>query len=118
MKERRLPQREKIYELLERKYKEYNQPAFIESDPVSIPHLFTLKQDIEIAGLFAATLAWGQRKTIIANCKRLMDWMDNSPYEFVLHHKETDLKRFLQLKHRTFNATDTLYFIEIGRAHV
>ncbi len=112
MKERRLPQREKIYELLERKYKEYNQPAFIESDPVSIPHLFTLKQDIEIAGLFAATLAWGQRKTIIANCKRLMDWMDNSPYEFVLHHKETDLKRFLQFKHRTFNATDTLYFIE------
>ncbi|MFN8285249.1 MAG: TIGR02757 family protein [Chitinophagales bacterium] len=115
MKERRTPQREKIYELLERKYKEYNQAAFIENDPVSIPHRFTKKQDIEIAGLFAATLAWGQRKTIIANATRLMQWMDNAPHDFVVNHKETDLKAFLQFKHRTFNATDTLYFIEFLR---
>ncbi len=110
-------QREKIYELLERKYREYDRAAFIESDPISIPHLFSKKQDIEIAGLFAATLAWGQRKTIIQNSKRLMDWMDNAPHDFVVQHKETDLKPFLQFKHRTFNATDTLYFIEFLKGH-
>lgn len=111
------PQREKIYELLERKYREYDQVLFIENDPVSIPHLFSKKQDKEIAGLFAATLAWGQRKTIIQNSKRLMQWMDNAPHDFIVHHKETDLKPFLQFKHRTFNATDTLYFIEFLKQH-
>lgn len=107
----------RVHELLERKYNEYNTSAFIDSDPVLIPHLFTKKQDIEIAGLFAATLAWGQRKTIINNSKRLLEWMDNAPYEFIVNHKETDLKPFLQFKHRTFNATDTLYFIEFLKEH-
>lgn len=105
-------QREKIYNLLERKYREYNQPRFIDSDPIQVPHLFSKKQDIEIAGLFAATLAWGQRKTIITNATRLMSWMGNAPHQFITQHRETDLKPFLQFKHRTFNATDTLYFIE------
>ena len=101
-----------IKTLLDAKVEQFNRPAFIPNDPISIPHRFQKKQDIEISGLFAATLAWGQRKTIINNCNRLMDWMDNAPHEFILHHKEEDLKKFLGFKHRTFNTTDLLYFIE------
>ncbi len=106
------------YELksfLDEKVLQYNQPGFIEHDPICIPHLFTKKQDIEIAGLFAATLAWGQRITIINNCKKLMKWMDNDPHQFILHHSENDLRPFLEFRHRTFNATDALYFIEFLR---
>ena len=89
----------------------YNRPAFIENDPITIPHQFSKKQDIEISGLFAAVLAWGQRKTIINKCNELMQLMDNDPHHFILHHQESDLKSFLHFKHRTFNATDTLYFV-------
>jgi uncharacterized protein (TIGR02757 family) len=98
-------------DILESKYLQYNQPNFIPNDPICIPHLFSKKQDIEIMGFWAAVLAWGQRKTIINKCKELIELMDNSPYDFILNHEETDLKRFLNFKHRTFNATDTLYFI-------
>lgn len=101
-----------IKELLEEKFYQYNQPGFIENDPVSVPHRFCKKQDIEIAALFAATLAWGQRTTIIQSCTRLLDLMDNDPHEFVVHHREQDLKRFERFVHRTFNATDALYFVE------
>ncbi|MFN3840505.1 MAG: TIGR02757 family protein [Cyclobacteriaceae bacterium] len=109
MKTKRLS--EDVKSLLERKVLQYNQPGFIENDPVSIPHQFSKKQDIEIAGLFAATLAWGQRVTIINNCRRLLTWMDNDPHQFILHHRENDLKPFMDFRHRTFNATDTLYFL-------
>lgn len=104
--------RDFVFELLEKKYQEYNQLSFITADPISIPHQFSKKQDIEIAAFFTATIAWGQRKTIITNASRLMEWMDNAPHDFILNHQEKDLKRFLDFKHRTFNATDTLYFIE------
>lgn len=97
---------------LDQKVEEYNNPGFIIHDPVSIPHLFTKKQDIEIAGFWAAILAWGQRVTIINKCKELFALMDNAPHQFIIEHEESDLKRFLNFKHRTFNATDTLYFIE------
>jgi uncharacterized protein (TIGR02757 family) len=97
---------------LDEKVEKFNQPAFITYDPVSIPHLFTRKQDIEIAGLFAAVLAWGQRVTIINKSKELMAWMDHDPYRFILHHREKDLKRFEAFCHRTFNGTDALYFIQ------
>ena len=86
-------------------------PGFIANDPVSIPHLFSRKQDIEIAGFWAAILAWGQRRTIINKCIELFHLMDNAPYDFITQHKEDDLKVFERFKHRTFNATDTLYFI-------
>ncbi len=99
-------------ELLERKYLQFNHIDFIESDPVSIPHWFSLKQDIEISGLFASVFAWGQRKTIIAKTSELLHLMDNSPYDFVLHHSDHDLKNLEKFKHRTFNSTDTLYFVE------
>lgn len=101
-----------LAQFLNQKYEEYNAFAFIAPDPVCIPHMFSNKQDIEIAGFFAATLAWGQRKTIINKCKDLLERMDNAPYDFMLHHQESDLKRFLGFKHRTFNEVDTLYFIE------
>lgn len=97
--------------LLDEKVEQFNRPDFIANDPISIPHLFTKKQDIEIAGLFAATFAWGQRKTIINKSKEFLSLMDFSPYDFILNHKENDLKTFLSFKHRTFNATDALFFI-------
>ena len=102
---------------LDFKYDQYNQPGFIENDPICIPHLFSKKQDIEIMGFWAAILAWGQRKTIINKCKELIHLMDGAPYDFVLNHQETDLKRFINFKHRTFNLTDTLYFIEFFKQH-
>ncbi|MDW7690384.1 TIGR02757 family protein [Flammeovirgaceae bacterium SG7u.111] len=101
-----------IRDLLETKAEEYNQPGFIKDDPICIPHLFTKKQDIEIAGFFAAMLAWGQRKTIINKCRELIGMMDNTPFDFIKNHQDSDLKSFLSFKHRTFNATDTLYFLE------
>jgi uncharacterized protein (TIGR02757 family) len=103
--------------LLDEKVRLYNQPSFIDKDPISIPHQFVKKQDIEISGLFAAVLAWGNRTTIINNCRKLMQWMDNSPHDFIINHKETDLKPFLHFAHRTFNATDLFYFIYFLREH-
>jgi uncharacterized protein (TIGR02757 family) len=100
-----------ISDLLEEKFEQYNRPDFIPFDPISIPHSFSRKQDIEIMGFWAAVLAWGQRKTIINKCQKLSQLMDNAPYDFVLNHQESDLKQFLDFKHRTFNATDTLYFL-------
>jgi uncharacterized protein (TIGR02757 family) len=100
-----------LKELLDAKAEQYNQPGFIDFDPILTPHQFSKMQDIEIAGLFAATLAWGQRVTIINNCRKLLGWMDHDPHNFILHHREYDLKPFLEFRHRTFNATDALYFI-------
>lgn len=96
---------------LDEKVELYNQPGFITNDPISIPHRFSKKQDIEISGFFAAILAWGQRKTIINKCLELFEKMDNAPHEFLMNHQEDDLKPFLSFKHRTFNDVDTLYFI-------
>ena len=102
---------------LDSKVSQYNRPEFIPDDPVSIPHLFTKKQDIEIMGLWAAVLAWGQRVTIINKCRELITLMDGAPYEFIMGHEETDLKRLLSFKHRTFTDVDTLYFIAFFRHH-
>lgn len=105
-----------LKKFLDEKSEQFNKPGFVANDPVCIPHGYSKKQDIEIAGLFAAVLAWGQRKTIVRKCKELMERMDNDPHNFILHHKEKDLKRFADFKHRTFNATDALYFIESLKA--
>jgi len=102
---------------LDSKNAQYNRPEFIQNDPVSIPHLFTKKQDIEIMGFWAATLAWGQRVTIINKCKELIGLMDGAPYDFIMNHEEVDLKKLLKFKHRTFNDIDTLYFIAFFRYH-
>jgi uncharacterized protein (TIGR02757 family) len=111
MEERRLK------EFLDRKVDEYNQTSFIEHDPVSIPHLFSKKQDIEIAGFFASVFAWGNRTIIIRKSRELMNLMDDTPHDFILNHSEKDLRRLLQFKHRTFNVTDLLYFILFLKHH-
>lgn len=103
---------DKLKAFLDAKANHYNTLDFIESDPVCIPHRFNKKQDVEIAGFLAATLAWGQRVTIINKCNELLRLMDNAPHDFLLHHTLNDLKAFEHFKHRTFNSTDTLYFIE------
>src|SRR5476649_311798 len=108
---------ENIKAFLDSKVIQYNHPDFIKNDPVSIPHLFTQKQDIEIMGFWAATLAWGQRVTIINKCKELIALMDGAPYDFIINHEEPDLKKLLHFKHRTFNDIDTLYFISFFRYH-
>lgn len=102
---------QRIKEFLDQKVALYNRPNFIELDPISIPHRFDKKQDIEIAGFFAAILAWGQRKTILNKCSELLALMDDAPHDFLVNHSEGDLKAFLGFKHRTFNDVDALYFI-------
>ena len=102
---------------LNKKVNEFNQLAFIKNDPISVPHLFTKKQDIEIAGFFAAIFAWGNRTTIIRKSKDLMERMDNSPYQFILQHTKKDLSKLTGFKQRTFNETDLLYFIEFLKHH-
>ncbi len=107
----------KLKETLEAAYSRHHNNSFIADDPLQIPHQFTQLQDIEIMALFSSILAWGQRKTIINNCKKLVDLFDHAPYDFIRNHEETDLKRFLEFKHRTFNATDLLYFIAFLKEH-
>ena len=108
---------DELKSFLDEKVDQYNSLSFIENDPICIPHCYTKKQDIEIAGFVAAVLAWGQRKTIINKCKEFFELMDNAPHDFVLNHSDDDLKAFLQFKHRTFNPTDALYFIEFFKYH-
>ncbi len=102
---------------LDRKADEYNRPSFIKDDPISIPHLFSKKQDIEIAGFFAAVFAWGNRTTIIKKSRELMELMDMAPYQFIRQSSPPSLKRLASFKHRTFNTTDLLYFIEFLQYH-
>jgi uncharacterized protein (TIGR02757 family) len=101
-----------LKEFLEEKYDQYNRLDFIESDPISIPHQFTKKEDIEIAGFLAATIAWGQRVTIIKNANSLIKIMDNAPYEFVMNANSKELKKLKDFKHRTFNGIDVSFFIQ------
>jgi uncharacterized protein (TIGR02757 family) len=100
-----------LKDFLDAKANQFNQPGFIVNDPVCIPHQYSKQQDIEIAGLFAAVLAWGKRVTIIRKCRELLHRMDNDPHNFILDHKKKDLNSFNDFKHRTFNATDAIYFI-------
>lgn len=106
-----------LVQFLNDKVKAYDQPFFIKDDPVSIPHLFSKKQDIEIAGFFAAIFSWGTRTTIINKSKELMALMDNAPHDFCLQHTDSDLKKLLSFIHRTFNATDLLYFVSFFKEH-
>lgn len=107
----------KLIDFLNKKVDEYNQPFFIAADPICIPHSFSKKQDIEIAGFFAAIFAWGNRTTIINKSRELMGLMDNAPYDFCLKHSNNDLKKLLNFKHRTFNPTDVLYFVDFFKHH-
>ncbi|MFV8270186.1 TIGR02757 family protein [Flavobacterium sp. GT2N3] len=100
-----------LKDFLDEKVVQYNTLDFIESDPVQIPHLFSQKEDIEIAGFLSATIAWGNRKMIIKNSHKMMDLMGNAPYDFVMSHTENDLERLDTFVHRTFNGQDFASFI-------
>jgi uncharacterized protein (TIGR02757 family) len=100
-----------LKDFLDEKVRFYSRASFIDTDPVYIPHLYNKKQDIEISGLFAAVFAWGQRKTIINKCRELLSIMDDAPYDFIRNHTARDLIPIEGFRHRTFNATDALYFI-------
>jgi uncharacterized protein (TIGR02757 family) len=101
-----------LKDFLDEKYDKYNRPDFIELDPISIPHQFSKKEDIEIAGFIAATIAWGQRVTIINNANKMMKLMGNSPYDFVMNAKTKELIPFNYFVHRTFNGVDAVFFIK------
>jgi uncharacterized protein (TIGR02757 family) len=101
-----------LKEFLDEKVKEFNTVGFIEPDPISIPHRYSLKQDIEIASFLASSIAWGNRKMITKNGHRMMDLLGNSPYDFVMSHNETQLERLEGFVHRTFNGEDFKYFIK------
>ena len=103
---------EEIRDFLEQKYRLYNSESFINEDPVLIPHLFSVKEDIEISGFIAATLAWGQRKTILKKSRELLCMMDNAPYDFLLNAENSDIEKLSGFKHRTFNGIDCTYFIK------
>jgi uncharacterized protein (TIGR02757 family) len=111
------PLNSRLKSILEDRVAQYNRPSFIQADPISVPHRFSKKQDIEIAGFFAAIFAWGNRTTIINKANELMKLMDDSPHQFITQHNETDLKQLVDFKHRTFNATDLLYFIQFLQHH-
>lgn len=104
-----------IGELLEIKAAQYNHPTFIEHDPIAIPHQFTAKEDIEIAAFITATIAWGTRKGILNSAHRIMDALQQAPYQFVMQHQPQDLKPLYSLVHRTFNGRDLVYFISALR---
>lgn len=90
----------------------YNHPKFIASDPIQIPHLFDKKEDIEIAAFLTATIAWGNRKSIINNAHKMMELLHNAPYDFVLNHNKQDLEPLKNFVHRTFNGNDFIQFIK------
>ncbi len=101
-----------LIDFLDEKVLQYNNLKFIESDPIQIPHQFSLKEDIEISGFLTATIAWGNRKMIIKNATKMMELMGNSPFDFVLNHKKNHLDNLEGFVHRTFNSTDLSYFIK------
>jgi uncharacterized protein (TIGR02757 family) len=101
-----------LKEFLDSKVIQYNNPKFIESDPIQIPHRYTSKEDIEISAFLTATIAWGNRKMIIKNADRMMQLLGNSPYDFVMNYKEHNLDDLEGFVHRTFNSEDLKYFIK------
>ncbi|MBO0340864.1 MAG: TIGR02757 family protein [Bacteroidota bacterium] len=100
-----------LKEFLDAKVLEYNHPKFLEDDPLQIPHVFTQKEDIEISAFLTATIAWGNRKSIINNANKLMGLMGNVPYDFIMNYSEDDLEHLSSFVHRTFNGIDLAYFV-------
>lgn len=103
---------DELKDFLDKKVLQYNTPNFIELDPILIPHMYNQKEDIEISGFLAATISWGNRVSILKSAKRMMELMGNSPYDFIMNHKDEHLIKIEGFVHRTFNSTDFLVFIE------
>ncbi len=104
--------KDELKDFLDAKVIQYNTIDFIEPDPISVPHRYSLKEDVEIAGFLASTIAWGNRKMITKNGHRMMDLLGNSPYDFVMNHNDYQLERLDGFVHRTFNSDDFIYFIK------
>src|SRR5690606_21075488 len=102
---------DELKEYLDFKSDQYNNPDFIASDPIQIPHRYKLKEDIEISGFLASTIAWGNRKMIINSATKMMDVMGNNPYDFVMNASNTHIESIDNIVHRTFNSEDFRYFI-------
>ncbi|GGW25909.1 TIGR02757 family protein [Arenibacter certesii] len=103
--------KKELKEFLDAKSYQYNNPDFLTTDPLQIPHQYSKKEDIEISGFLTATIAWGNRKSIIKNAERMIELMDSSPYDFIMNYQENDLDRFQEFVHRTFNGNDLTYFV-------
>lgn len=101
-----------LKEFLDEKVEQYNRPSFIESDPISIPHRYTIKEDIELAGFLVATISWGNRKMILRNANRMMELLDFSPYEFIMNSSSFEIEMINNFVHRTFNSADFVYFLK------
>jgi uncharacterized protein (TIGR02757 family) len=101
-----------LREFLEEKVVQYNNPSFIESDPIQIPHMYSHKEDIEIAAFLTAVISWGNRISILKNARRLMHLMGDSPYDYVMHHRDKHVEKMEGFVHRTFNSTDLITFIK------
>jgi uncharacterized protein (TIGR02757 family) len=99
-------------QFLEDKFLQYNTPAFIECDPISIPHNFSELKDIEISGFLTASIAWGRRDLILRSSSKLMNLMGNSPYDFIMGATDKQLEPLNGFAHRTFNGTDCINFIK------
>lgn len=106
-----------LKEFLDSKVTQYNTRDFLDTDPIKIPHTFSKKEDIEISAFLTATIAWGNRKSIINNAQRMMEMLDQEPYNFIMNHQESDLKALEPFVHRTFNGLDFITFIN-GLQHV
>jgi uncharacterized protein (TIGR02757 family) len=106
-----------LKDFLDEKVAQYNNPTFIELDPIQIPHSYTRKEDIEISGFLSATISWGNRTSIVKNARRMLAYMGDSPYDFIINHKAQHLKQIDGFVHRTFNSVDLLTFIE-GLKHL
>lgn len=109
--------KQELHQFLERTARKHNNVSFIKDDPIAVPHSLSKKQDIEIIAFWIAMLAWGNRTSIINSGKKLLELMEGAPHQFITQHEDKDLKRFTGFKHRTFNYTDTLYFIEFFKQH-
>ncbi len=104
-----------VKDFLDEKVDLYNRPSFIEDDPISIPHLYTRKEDIEISGFLTATIAWGNRKMILRNSARMMEILEDSPFEFIMDSSDCELDQAIRFVHRTFNMVDLAYFLKALR---
>ena len=104
--------KKELKEFLDAKVLQYNQPEFIETDPIQIPHKFTKKEDIEIAGFLTATISWGNRKSILNNATKMMTLLDDAPHDFIINHTDSDLVSLEDFVHRTYNGEDFKYFIK------
>ncbi|MBM3431567.1 MAG: TIGR02757 family protein [Bacteroidetes bacterium] len=109
--------KKKLHRFLDQKVRQYNNTSFIARDPIAIPHRFSKRSDIEIAGFFAATFSWGNRTTILNKSIELFQLFDHTPHAFITQHRQTDLKKLLTFRHRTFQSIDLLYFIQFLRQH-